>query len=71
MNLSHTLPGQQALALRFGQIGLAGAPLVATTKVAEDRGSANPGIAPIPRLLVLIELLPMGCGGAGARVVRV
>jgi hypothetical protein len=52
------------------QISQASAALVAAPQVTEYLG-CNSGLALRPLCLLFSELLPVGCGGAGSRVVRV
>ena len=56
--------------VRAPRISQASATLVAAAQVTKYLG-CNSGLALIPLCLLFSELLPIGGGGAGSRVVRV
>jgi hypothetical protein len=56
--------------MRAPESSQASAPLVAAAQVTKDF-SYNSGPALAPLCLLFVELLPVGCGGAGSRAMRV
>lgn len=56
---------------RAPRLGQTSPPFVAPAQVTEHLASTRPGRTLLPRLWLVIELVPMGCGGAGVRAVCV